>query len=114
MGQRGQLDRIPLAHSGPILSLDWTLPPTFASATTGRSNGSSGSSQGGNWYSNMGSGLFDDLNGLGTSVPVPAEGDGTGSMGWLATGGLDRCVKVGMVCTHIGCILIVAYSRYGI
>lgn len=23
MGQRGQLDRIPLAHTGPVMSLDW-------------------------------------------------------------------------------------------
>ena len=23
MGQRGQLDRLPVAHTGPILALDW-------------------------------------------------------------------------------------------
>ena len=36
MGQRGQLDRIPVAHSGPVLSLDWvqgsSAPSTLASS----------------------------------------------------------------------------------
>ncbi|THH21492.1 hypothetical protein EW146_g117 [Bondarzewia mesenterica] len=27
MAQRGQLDRVPVAHSGPILSLDWCIGP---------------------------------------------------------------------------------------
>jgi WD40 repeat protein len=27
MGQRGQLDRLPVAHAGPILALDWCSTP---------------------------------------------------------------------------------------
>lgn len=92
MGQRGQLDRIALAHSGPILALDWTLPSTYASSNNHRATGSSGSSQGGNWYQGVGSGLFDELGGFSNTVPS-GEGDSNGN-GWLASGGLDRTVKV--------------------
>ena len=53
MGQRGQLDRIPVAHTGPILSLDWYTPQP-------------------------------EIEGL----------PSVSSEGWVATGGLDRCVKV--------------------
>jgi len=53
MGQRGQLDRIPVAHAGPILSLDWYTPQS-------------------------------GIEGL----------PSVSSEGWVATGGLDRCVKV--------------------
>lgn len=88
MGQRGQLDRIPLAHNGPILALDWMPPSTYSTNSGHRATGSSGSSQGGNWYAGVGSGLFDDLG----SNPAP-EGDPQGN-GWLASGGLDRTVKV--------------------
>ena len=88
MGQRGQLDRITLAHNGPILALDWKLPATYSSNSSQRPSGSSGAPQSGNWYAGVGSGLFDDL---GTN-PVP-EGDVQGN-GWLASGGLDRTVKV--------------------
>ncbi|EKM54156.1 uncharacterized protein PHACADRAFT_257792 [Phanerochaete carnosa HHB-10118-sp] len=88
MGQRGQLDRIPLAHNGPILALDWMLPSTYSTNSGHRATGSSGASQGGNWYAGVGSGLFDDLG----SNPAP-DGDPQGN-GWLASGGLDRTVKV--------------------
>lgn len=92
MGQRGQLDRIALAHSGPILALDWTLPSSFSSNAGHRTTGSSGSSQGSsNWYAGVGSGLFDDL-GSGNATPG-AEAESNGN-GWLASGGLDRTVKV--------------------
>ncbi|KIP08502.1 hypothetical protein PHLGIDRAFT_34968, partial [Phlebiopsis gigantea 11061_1 CR5-6] len=91
MGQRGQLDRIALAHSGPVLTLDWTLPTTYASNNGHRSAGSSGSSQGSNWYQGMGSGFFDELSG--SSTAPSAENDVNGN-GWLASGGLDRTVKV--------------------
>ncbi|KAF9653438.1 WD40 repeat-like protein [Thelephora ganbajun] len=53
MGQRGQLDRIPVAHAGPILSLDWYNPQP-------------------------------EIEGL----------PSVSSQMWVATGGLDRCVKV--------------------
>lgn len=92
MGQRGQLDRIPLAHSGPILALDWTLPATFSSSAGSRNSGSLGQMQGNNWYSNVKAGLFDDLAG---NVPPAGEGEATATgASWLASGGLDCCVKV--------------------
>jgi WD repeat-containing protein 24 len=93
MGQRGQLDRIPLAHSGPILALDWTHSATSASLPNTRdSSGPIGLPRGSNWYSNVGAGLFDDL--AGNALPTSeAEGPNSGA-GWLASGGLDRCVKV--------------------
>jgi WD repeat-containing protein 24 len=53
MGQRGQLDRIPVAHAGPILTADW----------------------------------YDPQSGVGGLPSVSSEL-------WVATGGLDRCVKV--------------------
>ncbi|KAF9782978.1 hypothetical protein BJ322DRAFT_186081 [Thelephora terrestris] len=53
MGPRGQLDRIPVAHSGPILSLDWYTPQSG----------------------------IDGLPSVSSEM-------------WVATGGLDRCVKV--------------------
>ena len=61
MGQRGQLDRVPVAHNGPVTSLDWYAP----SISTPGSNG----------------------------IVAPLEAVGIGS-GWLASGGLDKCVKV--------------------
>ena len=48
MGSKGQLDRLPVAHSGPILALDWCTP----------------------------------------------DGGVTSSGGWVASGSLDRTVKV--------------------
>jgi len=56
MGQRGQLDRIPVAHAGPILSLDWYNPRS-------------------------------EIDGL----------PSVSSQMWVATGGLDRCVKVSLL-----------------
>lgn len=52
MGQRGQIDRLPVAHAGPILALNW-FPGRIDPDTQ--------------------------------SSPI--------SGGWVATGGLDRCVK---------------------
>jgi WD repeat-containing protein 24 len=57
MGQRGLLDRLPVAHTGPILALDWCNSPI--------------------------------VHGTGDGGSGPGNG-----MGWLASGGLDRCVKV--------------------
>jgi WD40 repeat protein len=48
MGPKGQLDRLPVAHTGPILTLDWCAP----------------------------------------------EGGAPGAGGWIASGSLDRTVKV--------------------
>ncbi|KAH9931931.1 uncharacterized protein B0H18DRAFT_1083425 [Fomitopsis serialis] len=88
MGQRGQLDRILAAHTGPILTLDWTL--SSSSASSYRASRS-------NWYGapSTALGLLDEIipsGGL-QGGPGTGETDGTG-MGWLASGGLDRCVKV--------------------
>lgn len=84
MGQRGLLDRIPVAHNSPILSMDWTVP-----ASPYASRLSTSQSQATNWLSGVGSNFFDE-----TAIPpVSTDNEGCG-MGWLATGGLDRCVKV--------------------
>lgn len=61
MSQKGQLDRLPVAHLGPVMALDWCGMParsthSFSAAPDNTSIG----------------------NGL----------------GWLASGGLDRSVKV--------------------
>ncbi|KAF9475478.1 hypothetical protein BDN70DRAFT_883675 [Pholiota conissans] len=60
MGQRGQLDKLPVAHSASVTTLDWYS-----------SNNVAGS----------------------TSIPVSGDTAGMG-LGWLVSGGLDRCVKV--------------------
>ncbi|PCH44052.1 hypothetical protein WOLCODRAFT_76205 [Wolfiporia cocos MD-104 SS10] len=90
-GQRGHVDRIPAAHSGPVLTLDWTLSSASSSKSARHSTQNS-------WYSASGSalGLLDDI------MPSPSMTPGTlsagdnenNSSGWLASGGLDRCVKV--------------------
>ncbi|EMD38736.1 hypothetical protein CERSUDRAFT_112461 [Gelatoporia subvermispora B] len=92
MGQRGQLDRILVAHSGPILALDWSLPASSAS----NAGTSSRSAPQTTWYgaATGGSGIFDEiLQGPGGTAPGAAAGDSSGA-GWLASGGLDHCVKV--------------------
>lgn len=62
MGQRGQLDRIPVAHTAPVTALDWCHTPSNA------------------------------MPGAPTMAPG---GDITnGGLGWIVSGGLDRCVKV--------------------
>ncbi|OCH91390.1 WD40 repeat-like protein [Obba rivulosa] len=93
MGQRGQLDRILVAHSGPILALDWSLAP---SSVPGGATSSSHSAPQTTWYSAAtgGSGIFDDLlQGPGGATTGGNTGDSSGA-GWLASGGLDHCVKV--------------------
>jgi hypothetical protein len=68
MGQRGQLDRVPVAHGGPVLCLDW-CGPLGASAQSA-------------------SGL--------SSPPLSAVGSegADASAGWLVSGGMDKCAKV--------------------
>lgn len=97
MGQRGLLDRMAVAHTKAVMALEWTHPHYSANTkpiSTGPSQTSSA------WYGAVGAGLFDDIGGFGvvggnTNVPQntqPPEGDS--QMGWLASGGLDNCVKV--------------------
>jgi hypothetical protein len=61
MGQRGQLDRLTMAHSGPVMALDWCSSARMSQNVTSS-----------------------------TGEPVI---NGSGH-GWIASGGLDRCVKV--------------------
>jgi len=64
MGQRGQLDRLSVAHTASVTSLDWCNSP---GATTH----------------------------IGTPVSGAGAGEGAGNgLGWIVSGGLDRCVKV--------------------
>jgi len=90
VGQRGQIDRIPAAHSGPVIGLDWLSLSTSSSGNARHSNQS-------NWYGSSSSapGLLDDMmpGSGGMSGSGAGDIDGTGA-GWLASGGLDRCVKV--------------------
>lgn len=93
MGQRGALNRIPVAHNGPILAMDWSIPSsTFASRTA------SSQVQTSTWLAGMGTNFFDEIGSLTSGNPqIPGDREGAG-LGWLATGGLDRCVKVSMLC----------------
>jgi len=75
MGQRGQLDRVPVAHSGPILSLDWYAVPTTTMQNSGGSFG--------------GMSVFNEGTTLGSTSNSSAS-----SGGWIVSGGLDRTVKV--------------------
>ncbi|KAI0819575.1 hypothetical protein BC628DRAFT_1491791 [Trametes gibbosa] len=86
MGQRGQLDRISVAHSGPILSLDW-LPPSTPAPSMLPSTRQPGSST---WY-----GAIDEIlpSAPTMSGPPASDGDKSGP-GWIISGGMDRCVKV--------------------
>ena len=62
MGQRGQLDRLAVAHTASVTSLDWCC--------SGRVN-----------LQNSG------------AIGVTGQSENIG-LGWLVSGGLDRCVKV--------------------
>ena len=92
MGQRGQLDRIPVAHSGPVLSIDWVPPTTVLPGAVPVVRQSSAS----NWYGGPGAGFFEDIL---PSVPIASgassssDSDSVGP-GWIVSGGMDRCVKV--------------------
>jgi hypothetical protein len=72
-GQRGQIERIPVAHAGAILALDWysVLGPTPG----GRRPAS-------------GSGGTADGDGKGGDKEL------VGGTGWIASAGMDRTVKV--------------------
>ncbi|KAH9481800.1 GATOR complex protein WDR24 [Psilocybe cubensis] len=64
MGQRGLLDKLPVAHTASVTALDW------CSAAGAGPQGTS-------------------------AVGITGQGDpGSTGLGWLVSGGLDRCVKV--------------------
>jgi len=66
MGQRGLLDRLPVAHTAPITTIDWA---------SGRD-----------------SSITHDIS---FSGPHEAPDHHTGNtLGWVASAGLDRCIKV--------------------
>ncbi|KAH7915025.1 hypothetical protein BJ138DRAFT_998811, partial [Hygrophoropsis aurantiaca] len=71
MGQRGQLDRLPVAHTGAILALDWcsSSHARFGSNSTNESN----------------------IGGGGGSTGT---GDSDGERSWILSAGLDHTVKV--------------------
>ncbi|KAH8107815.1 hypothetical protein BXZ70DRAFT_912770 [Cristinia sonorae] len=92
MGQRGQLDRVPVAHAGPILSLDWAPPSTTTSKTDNIPGTTSNA-----WMRTTG--ILDELSGIASGAGAADSWSGSsetddGRMGWLASGGLDRTVKV--------------------
>lgn len=64
MGQRGLLDRLPVAHTAPITTMDWY----------------SGGDEASHAISISGPQSSDDYTG--------------NTLGWVASAGLDRCVKV--------------------
>jgi hypothetical protein len=68
MGARGSLDRLPVAHVGPIMSLDW-VPATGAPASSPIPMSTA------------------DADGMSSA----AVRDG---IGWIASAGLDKTVKV--------------------
>lgn len=73
MGQRGQLDRIPVAHAGPILSADWYNPQPG----------------------------IDGLPSVSSEM-------------WVATGGLDRRVKVISLQFQLWVVINCVHARCGI
>ena len=81
MGQRGQLDKLPVAHTASVTSLDWY--------STGRAQGSG-------------------------NIAVPGQSENIG-LGWLVSGGFDRCVKVSnQLPVHIYLANFNFLPRYGI
>jgi hypothetical protein len=64
MGQRGQLDKLPVAHSASVTTLDWCSKGGISSQ---------------------------NVTSVGVGGQAEAASNGHG---WLVSGGLDRCVKV--------------------
>lgn len=71
------MDRLPIAHSGPVLALDWS---NAASSTKSRDRDSAGSDD----ATTNRAGAAGSGGGVGTVTPG----------GWMVSGGLDRTVKV--------------------
>jgi WD40 repeat protein len=71
--QKAVLDRLPVAHVGPVLSLDW-VPASGAP-----------------WTTSPTSSLVDSEGPL-SAATTPADRD---KAGWLASAGMDKTVKVG-------------------
>jgi WD repeat-containing protein 24 len=95
MGQRGSLDRLPVAHAGSITSLDWCNRLSFNVAGSIHShlhpplaipNSAFGS------HHNAGSGANSADHG--GSQSDYHDSTPNNSLGWLVSGGLDRTVKI--------------------
>ena len=69
------MDRLPIAHTGPILALDWS---SAASSIKSRVRDEVG--------------VGDD--GVGGGMGMAGAGVGLSSGGWIVSAGLDRTVKV--------------------
>ncbi|TFK37938.1 hypothetical protein BDQ12DRAFT_713152 [Crucibulum laeve] len=70
---RARPDRISVAHTASVMSLDWC---TSLRAST------------------LSSGTAIPNSGIGFGGGFPGGGENSGGVGWLVSGGLDRCVKV--------------------
>jgi WD repeat-containing protein 24 len=69
------MDRLPIAHTGPILALDWS---SAASSIKSRGRDEVG--------------VGDD--GVGGGMGMAGAGVGLSSGGWIVSAGLDRTLKV--------------------
>lgn len=87
------MDRLPVAHTGPVLALDWSN----ASSST-KSRGAEGTGE----DIGVGSGVIlgggpgggiAGVGGLNTGAGT-REGGESNAGGWMISGGLDRTVKV--------------------
>ncbi|KIM74206.1 hypothetical protein PILCRDRAFT_711720 [Piloderma croceum F 1598] len=80
------MDRLPIAHTGPILALDWS---SAASSTKSRArdDGSVG-------HGDDGGGMGGGMGVTGAGVSGVGGGAGLSSAGWIVSAGLDRTVKI--------------------
>jgi WD repeat-containing protein 24 len=80
------MDRLPIAHTGPILALDWS---SAASSTKSRAREDGGVGHGDDGVGgSMGMGM------AGGGAGGVGGGAGLSSAGWIVSAGLDRTVKV--------------------
>lgn len=91
-----------LAHTGPVLALDWSPPSSSAAHRVDivEENVILGGGAGGR----EGAGIMG-----GISAGKQAEGEGEGKRGWIVSGSMDKTVKVRQHSHHR---LIYFYSRF--
>jgi len=95
------MDRLPIAHTGPILALDWSSAASSIQSRA-RDDGVGHSDDG------VGGGM----GMAGAGVGGVGGGVGLSSGGWIVSAGLDRTVKV--TCHHSissTCILIFVFAN---
>jgi hypothetical protein len=76
------MDRLPIAHTGPILALDWSSAAS-STKSRGRDEGAGGAGEDG----------VGGAGGGGVGM-VGSGGSMLSSGGWIVSAGLDRTVKV--------------------